>query len=103
MPDRETNNIVNERIRILFKLAEENILSHPDRSKRYIELARKIASRNRIHIPKEFKQRICRGCKNLLTPINSHTRIRHAREPHVTITCHNCGKVNRIPLRRRRD
>jgi len=101
MPDRETCNIANERIRILFKLAEENIFSHPNRSKRYIELARKIASRNRIHITKELKNRICRGCKNLLNPSNSHIRIRHTREPHVTITCHNCGHINRIPLRRR--
>ena len=101
MPDRVTSNIAAERIRILFKLAEENISSNPTRSKRYIDLIRKIASRNRIHIPKELKRRICRGCKNLLTPSNSHIRIRHTREPHVAITCHNCGYVSRIPLRRR--
>jgi ribonuclease P protein subunit RPR2 len=101
MPDREIRNIAIERIRILFRLAEQNIVTKPELADRYVELARKIASRNRVHIPQELKRRVCHGCKKYLSPINSHTRIRQARVPHIAITCHNCGHINRIPLRRR--
>lgn len=99
MSNNNVRKIANERIQRLFRLAEQNLLVKPDLTDRYIDLARKIASRNRIHIPQELKRRICHGCKKYLSPLTSHTRIRQTREPHITITCHNCGHINRIPLR----
>lgn len=100
--DRETREIAVERIRILFRLAEEVFRDNPERAQRYIDLARRIAMRVRIHLPKDLKRRICRRCKGFLVPgVNCRVRIRQRREPHVTITCLRCGATMRIPLRRR--
>jgi ribonuclease P protein subunit RPR2 len=98
MPD-DTRLIANERIKILFNLAERFHRTHPERSQRYAALARRIASRNRVHIPRELKLRVCPGCKSYLSSTTSRTRIRQTREPHVAITCLQCGHVTRIPLR----
>jgi len=97
----DNRRIATERIRILFNLAEKCHVSHPDHAQRYATLARKIASRNRIHIPRDLKHRICPACKGYLGAATSHIRIRQTREPHIAVTCHHCGHITRIPLRRR--
>ena len=94
--------IPEERIRTLFKQAESTYPTDPQRAQRYIDLARKIGTRNRTHLPRDLRRRVCRNCKAYLVPgANSRTRIRQRREPHVAITCLSCGHVTRIPLRRK--
>ena len=95
----DARRIANERIKILFTLAERFQTTHPERAQRYASLARKIASRNRVHIPRELGRRVCPGCKSYMSPTTSRTRIRQTREPHVAITCLRCGHVTRIPMR----
>lgn len=58
--------IALERIYRLFELAEEELEVHPERSKRYIELARKISTRNRARIPQELKTKFCKKCNSFL-------------------------------------
>jgi ribonuclease P protein subunit RPR2 len=98
----DSRRIADERIRILFNKAEEIHASEPERAQRLIDLARRIASRNRVHLPSDLRRQVCRGCKRLLLPNTSRTRIRKAREPHISTTCLTCGHVNRMPLRRRK-
>lgn len=101
MPPR-TNKIPLERIRILLRQAEETHPTNPQLAQRYIDLATKIAMRTRTHLPTELRRRICRNCNTLIIPgANSRTRIRQRREPHVAITCLQCGHITRIPTRRR--
>ena len=100
MPPR--TKIPEERIRILFRQAEAAYPTDPQRAQRYVDLARKIGTRNRTHLPPDLRRRVCRGCKAFLVPgANSRTRIRQRREPHVAITCLRCGHVTRIPLGRK--
>ncbi|RLI07699.1 ribonuclease P [Candidatus Bathyarchaeota archaeon] len=104
MVDREAREIALERIRILFRLADEVFHQNPERAQRYVDLARRIAMRVRIHLPRDLRRRICRRCKGFLVPgVNCRVRIRQRREPHVAITCLRCGAIMRIPLRRRND
>ncbi|MCX6654261.1 MAG: ribonuclease P [Candidatus Bathyarchaeota archaeon] len=95
----DARRIATERIKILFTLAERFHIPYPERAQRYSELARRIASRNRVHLPRELRRRVCPGCKSYMGSTSSRTRIRQTREPHVTITCLRCGYVTRIPLR----
>lgn len=100
--DRESKEIALERIRILFRLADEVFPKNPERAQRYVDLAKRIAMRVRIHLPNELRRRICRRCKGFLVPgVNCRVRIRQRREPHIAITCFRCGAVMRILLRRR--
>ncbi len=98
----EARRIALERIRILFDEAEKESGSNPERAHRYIDLARRIASRNRVHLPPDLRRRVCHGCKGYLGPHTSRVRTRPDREPHLAVTCLRCGHINRIPLKERK-
>jgi len=104
MSDRQTLETAMERVRILFRLADEAFPEDPARAQRYVDLARRIAMRTRLRLPRDLRRRVCRRCNALLVPgATSRTRVRQRREPHVATTCLRCGATARIPLRRRRD
>ncbi|WP_445474944.1 ribonuclease P protein component 4 [Methanococcoides methylutens] len=90
-------DIATERIEHLFKLAEWSYSSYPQRSDRYVDLARRIGMRYRVRLPSCLKRRVCKGCNSFLVPGNS-SRIRlHGR--YMTITCLKCGKEMRYPYK----
>lgn len=98
----DTKQIALQRVRILFRLARETIHEDPELAQRYVEIARKIAMRTRVRLPKEYRRQVCKRCKSFILPgVNCHVRIQPRREPHVVVTCFNCGKHTRIPLKRR--
>ncbi len=81
--------IVNERIAILLSLAEKNAKSRPERSKRYVRLARRLATRYRVKLGK-LKWKFCRECSAFWVPgFNVKVRMR-PREKRVVYTC-ECG------------
>ncbi|MCW4050032.1 MAG: ribonuclease P [Candidatus Bathyarchaeota archaeon] len=101
---RNKRNIANQRIRILYKLAQQTYPRDPGLSRRYTHLLMRIAQRTRTKLPRSIRRGICRNCKTILIPgLNSRTRIRQRREPHVTITCTDCGHITRIPLRNKQQ
>ena len=102
--DSGTRRIARQRIQILFRLANETCDEDQSLAQRYIYLARKIAMAARVRLPTEYRREVCRHCKSFMSPgINCRVRIRQEREPHVVITCLNCGKKMRIPLRKRKE
>ena len=93
-------NIGRERIVRLFSLAEKEFSAHPQRSHRYVQLARKIAMRYNIRLPPQLKSRYCRKCYKYLKPgINSRVRT-NKRQQAVITTCLECGHVMRHPYRK---
>ena len=94
-------DLAKQRIEQLFGLAEDAYKSYPERSNRYVSLARKIGMRYRVRIPREYKQRICKQCHSYLVP-GSNARFR-LRERYVTVTCLNCNKLMRYPYKRNID
>ena len=83
---------------LIFNVKTENISLR----QRYAEIARKIAMKARLHMPKKINFFICKSCKKLLIPGSlSRFRIRAKREKHIAITCLICGKINRISLRKK--
>jgi len=91
--------IARERIRILFSMMEKMKDEDYDLARRYVELAKKIAMKYRVKIPKRFKMLFCKKC---LYPYKAglfRVRIRKSR---VIITCLNCGYERRIPIRPKR-
>lgn len=93
--------IAFERIIGLFQMAQKIIHEDPALAKRYIDIAKKISSSYKVRIPSEYKRQICRHCKNFIVPgINCRIRVQKRREPHIVMTCLNCGGHMRIPLRK---
>ncbi|AXR78465.1 ribonuclease P protein component 4 [Natrarchaeobaculum sulfurireducens] len=64
------------------------------RAREYVRLARRIAERNRLSLPKSFKRSTCDACDVYLIPGNN-ARIR-LRNGHVVVTC-SCGTHARYP------
>ncbi len=84
-----------ERIYRLFELAEAE--KDKKRAKRYIELARKIATRNRVRIPHELKKSFCKKCGAFLKQgVNSKIRI---TKSYLCVTCEECGNAKKINLK----
>jgi ribonuclease P protein subunit RPR2 len=89
-----------ERIERLFSLAEKEFSIHPERSHRYVFLARKIAMRYNIRIPPELRRSYCKKCYKYLKPsINCRVRT-NASQRAVIVTCLECGHVMRHPYRK---
>ena len=90
--------IAKERIRTLFDQAEKVFHEDPELSNRYVELARKIAMKFKVRIPRELKRRFCKHCKTYLVPsVNCSVR---THEGHVVYYCKTCRKYMRFPYRR---
>ncbi len=100
----KTKRIAMERVHILFRLAKEAINKEPRLAQRYVDVARRIAMRTRLRLPVEYRRLVCRHCKSFIYPgVNCRVRVKQRREPHVVITCLNCGKHMRIPLRKKEE
>jgi ribonuclease P protein subunit RPR2 len=98
MAPKNTRKIAKQRIDTLYRIAKETVHTEPERAKRYIQLMRRIAQRTRTHLPLEVRRGICRKCDTVLIQgYNSHTRLKQKREPHIAVTCQNCGNITRLP------
>jgi len=87
--------IAYERLEILFKMAEEEFSLHPERSHRYVEMARNIAKKYNLKMPPYWRGRFCRDCNRFLKPgFNSKVRLIKSA---VTIECLECGEISRKP------
>ncbi|MDD1699962.1 MAG: ribonuclease P [Methanoregula sp.] len=93
-----TKKIARERIEILFEQARLEFCEHPERSNRYIGIARRIAMRQRIRIDREFRRQFCHHCYAFLVP-GKNMRVRVYRR-NVVVTCYCCNKKTRYSLGR---
>jgi len=91
--------IAAERMVTLFRLAESEALHRrAGRSRRYVELARRIGMRYNVRVPALFKRSFCKKCLAFLLPsVTARVRIGRGR---VAVTCTSCGAVQRYPYKR---
>ena len=98
---RNDRQIALERISILFEKARETLMQESDLAQSYVKLAREIGMRYKVRMPIEYRRLICKKCKNFTLPgMNCRVRTQRRREPHLVITCLNCGSQTRIPLKK---
>ena len=88
-----TKKIAKERISELFDQARQAFAAHPERSNRYVELARKIAMRQRVRIDREFRRQYCHHCYAFLVP-GRNMRVR-VHDGNVVVTCGSCNRKMR--------
>ena len=82
-----------KRIDELFAQAEQE----EKYANRYVELARKIAMKAQVSIPREYRRRYCHSCYSYILP-GKTGRSRIYKKTQI-ITCFNCGNVDRYPLK----
>ena len=104
MKQVSVKQIARQRIAILFVEAKRVGKSKPKLAAQYVKTARRIAMAARIHLPIEFRRQTCKKCYSLLVQgFNCRVRVKQKREPHVVITCLNCGNQTRIMLSKRKE
>ncbi len=97
--DGNIRKIAEERIDLLLKLAREKARSDEALSKRYVEIARRIAMRSGVRLGRERKHFICKECGSALVPgVNSRVRMRSDRGTSIVVTCLACGSIKRYPV-----
>lgn len=94
--------IARERITILLRLADSEAREHPERSRRYVELARKIGMRYKVRFPRKYKRKICKNCFSYLKPGLTCTVRLVPKEKCVTWRCLNCKKERRYPYSKKK-
>lgn len=88
-------NIGKERIDILFELADNEFSRHPERSHRYVKLARNISTKYNIQMPLKWRRRFCKNCYKFLKPgQNCKVRLYKGK---VHFKCLECGQMMRVP------
>ncbi len=92
----EAERIARGRIDLLFTEAADAFDDHPERAHRYVALARRIAMKVTLPLPRRYRDRVCSSCHHLLVP-GSNARVR-VDEGVRTVTCKDCGHVMRHPL-----
>lgn len=96
-------DVVRERIMRLFSQAEEESSEHPERSRRYVEMAHRLSMRYNVTIPSGLKRRFCSSCKSYLVP-GKNSRVRtSSSQKALIVTCKECGHVTRLPYRKERS
>jgi ribonuclease P protein subunit RPR2 len=94
--------IAQQRIAILFEQAQKVGRKNPELAAQYVASARRIAMAARIHLPLEFRRRTCKECNALFVHgVNCRVRVKQKREPHVVVTCLNCGKQTRYMTKKK--
>ncbi len=96
--------IAKERISILISLAEKEKNGHPERSRRYVELARKIGMRYNVRLGKENKRKFCSEC-NAFFVHGKNCMVRTVKEKQsVVFRCLGCGHEQAYPyVREKRE
>lgn len=88
-------HIAEERIDRLAALAREATKAgDEDRAREYVRLARRLAERHRLALPRAFKRSTCDACDRYLVP-GRNARVR-LRDGHVATVC-DCGHIERHP------
>jgi len=89
--------IASRHIERLLELSFDNLEKRPERSRRYVKLARDIIRKHKVQLSKEQKLRFCKECNTPLLP-GKTCRVRTSSGM-ISITCLHCGSVRRFPFR----
>jgi ribonuclease P protein subunit RPR2 len=92
--DRDNfQRIAAERIIKLFSQAEDSFREHPELSKRYVVLARKLSTRYKVRLTPSQKRLFCKNCNSYLkNGINCRVRLERGK---LVQTCLECKSVKR--------
>lgn len=91
-------DIAIERMNILFENAEKQFHKHPERSKRYVEMAKKISTKYNTKLPEKWSRRYCKNCNNFL--YYGHNSTVRLIDENIHIFCGECGHTMKIPYQK---
>ena len=104
MKQTSVRQIAKQRIAVLFEQARKVGRTDSKLAVQYVACARRIAMAAKVRLPVEFRRKTCKVCNSLFVyGVNCRVRIKQKRDPHVVITCLNCGNQTRILLKGKKE
>ena len=98
--NQQSKEVAIKRVKTLFNFARRIVHTDPELAQRYIHISRKVAMASRIRLPREHRHQICKYCKSYIgSSLGCRVRLKQKRTSHIVITCLNCGRCKRIPLK----
>jgi len=94
---QEAKKIAEDRIKELFKQADNVFPKRKDLAKRYVTLAKKIATKVRVKIPTTLRRRFCKHCGSYLR-VGTNARIR-LHKKRKNYFCMECEGFTRVPYK----
>ncbi|VVB69841.1 Ribonuclease P protein component 4 [uncultured archaeon] len=92
---QKARDLALQRMERLFSLAAAAAQElHPERSDRYVQIARQISTRTRVRMPRHLKRLFCKHCGGFLSPSSARVRL---HDGVLTSTCLRCEKQTRRP------
>ncbi|MBD3259295.1 ribonuclease P [Candidatus Woesearchaeota archaeon] len=86
-----------ERVKHLFSEAEKAFRRDPKLADRYVHMARKIAMKANLKIPRNLQKKFCKHCYRFLVPgVNCRVR---TKEQKLIYYCKHCKRYMRFPLK----
>jgi len=92
----DNKEIARQRIKKLFSEAEKIFPNDKELANKYVKLARKIAMKFNLRMPRGYKRRFCKHCYSYLVP-GKNLRVR-TRDEKSVYYCLECKKFMRFPL-----
>jgi ribonuclease P protein subunit RPR2 len=92
----KSRELARQRMERLFSLAASEHELHPERSNRYVHIARQISTRHRVRMPPHLKKLFCKNCGRFTSATGIRTRLHQGV---LTTTCLHCGRQMRRPYR----
>lgn len=89
---KERKEITLERITFLFEKAATT--KDESLQKRYVTLARKLSTKNKVPIPRQYKHYFCKNCGIYFSP-SSTCRVR-LQGHNIVYTCLKCKHISRF-------
>ncbi|MDM7911816.1 MAG: ribonuclease P [Methanotrichaceae archaeon] len=93
---QKSRDLAQQRMERLFSLAAEEYELHPERSDRYVHIARQIGTRLRVRMPRHLKRLFCKRCGSYIPASGARMRLHQGV---LTATCLRCGAVMRRPYK----
>ena len=92
----QQQKIAKKRINFLFQHANEVFKEDSNLSDKYVKMARRIAMKVRLKLPKTLRRKFCKHCLYFLRPgVNCRVR---TRKKMLVVYCQNCRKFMRFGL-----
>jgi RNase P subunit RPR2 len=87
--------IAEKRVETLLEMAEKELDSHPERSKKYAKMALNNAVKYNLKLPEKYRDSVCKKCGSLLIPGKTLKVRTDAEKKAVILTCTVCGNTRK--------
>ncbi len=99
---RIIRDIAIQRIKLLYRYAVDEVRKgNVQLARRYMYIAKRIAAKARVKLPRSIKRSICKNCLVPLVPsVTSRVRLKsEGRGSRIVVTCLVCGWIHRYPYK----